>query len=104
LIVWWGWPFEALGKPFFQEGHNISIFPWGLPIAALLLYLAWRSGQDWLGVIASPLLLPYMAAHNFMAVLMVLTARFPKWALIIWASAWLAAGIYYVMVILPATR
>jgi len=49
-----------------------------------------------LGVVASPLLFPFVNRHSYLALMIVLAARWPRLALGVWLGFWLlAAGAFF---------
>ena len=44
IIIWGPWFMQSLNVA--GMGHNLSPFPWGLPVAALILWWQWRRGFD----------------------------------------------------------
>jgi hypothetical protein len=92
LVIWLAWPLRALPDPtpdWVQANWNWSIWPWGVPVAIFLLWRAWKTGEDWLGVVASPLLSPYVNMPNYLGMMLALAARWPRVALGIWIVMWL---------------
>jgi len=39
--MWWKYSLNVVGM-----GHNLSLFPWGLPVAVVILWWQWRRGFD----------------------------------------------------------
>jgi hypothetical protein len=98
LLIWPGWPLRALPDPnpeWLRATWNWSVWPWGVPVALVLLWFAWRRSDDRLGLAASPLLSPYVNMPNYLGLMLVLAARWPKWAFIVWAIFWLTGLIWY---------
>lgn len=101
LLIWPGWPLRAwpeVSPHWLTANWNWSIWPWGVPIALFLLWLAWRRGEDWLGLVASPLLSPYVNMPNYLGLMVALAARWPRWALGIWVSLWVSVVLRYFIV------
>jgi hypothetical protein len=96
LIVWPGWPQGLLAyAPVLVPGWwNWSVWPWGLPVGAWLLWRAWRTGDDRLGVAATPLLSPYLTAPSYLGLLAAVAARWPAVIWAAWLLFWAAAGWY----------
>jgi hypothetical protein len=91
LVIWPGWPVGILKfAPVLLAGEwNSSLWPWGIPVGLFLLWRAWRSSEDWLGVAATPFLFPYVNMPSYLGLLIVLAARWPRWAIVIWLMVWL---------------
>lgn len=88
LILWPGWPLNAARvAPSVDAWWNVAVWPWGLPVGGFLLWRAWKSGEEWLGVAASPFLFPFLSVQSYLGLLIVLAARWPRPALVVWAVA-----------------
>ena len=92
LFVWRGWPIELLSKVrHLPESYwNASVWPWGIPIGLFLLWQAWHRSQEWLGMVATPFVFPYVNLTSFIGSMVVLAAKRPRIAVVIWAGVWLA--------------
>ena len=99
LLVWPGWPqgIAAYAPVLLPGWWNWSIWPWGVPVGLFLLWRAWRTGDDRLGVAATPLLSPYLTAPSYLGLLAALASRWPQLVLALWALFWASAG-WYVLV------
>ena len=53
----------------------------------ILLWFAWRRGDDGLGVVATPLLFPYVNAPSYLGLLAVVAARQPRWLIWGWMTS-----------------
>ena len=97
LVIWWGWPLALLGFAdiLVPSSWNWSLWPYGLLVGLILLWQAWRTGDDRWGVAASPFLFPYVNAPSFLGLLAVIAARWPRWTMMLWAIFVLAFGYYY---------
>jgi hypothetical protein len=100
LLVWWGWPIGLLAyrETLIGGEWNSSLWPFGLPIGVVLLWQAWRTGEDRWGLAATPLLFPYVNMPSYLGLLAVLAVRWPRWALVAWCAmlavvAWLALNM-----------
>ena len=62
LVIWWGWPLGILSivHTLISGSWNAAVWPYGLPVGLVMLWIAWRRGDDRWGVAATPLLLPYV--------------------------------------------
>jgi hypothetical protein len=101
LLIWPGWPLRALPDPqpyWLKASWNTAVWPWGVPVALGLLWYAWRTGEDSWGIVASPLLSPYVNVANWLGLMLALAAKWPRVALIIWLAMWLAVIIWYFLV------
>jgi hypothetical protein len=99
LILWPLWPLNILEiAPVLTSGSwNSALWPWGIPIGIFLLWYSWRTADEHWGVAATPLLFPYINLPNYLGLMIVLAAKWPKWALIFWALMWII-GIIFVLV------
>jgi hypothetical protein len=88
LVVWWGWPAGLLAyRALLVSGDwNSAVWPFGLPFGLALLWWAWRTGDDRFGIVATPLLFPYVNMPSYLGLLAVLAVRWPRWALVAWVA------------------
>ena len=91
LLIWGPWPIQMLGiRSYIAEVRliiDVTLFPWGLPLAALLLWLS-RGDMDMLmlaGAAATPYLLPY----NLLPVVPAIARLRPRAAIIASLLSWL---------------
>lgn len=96
LALDWRWPLEWWRNvtEFRQAGllaawWNISLFPWGALPGLVLLYLAWKGGDELQGVTATLLLSPYFAFYTLALWYALLARRARIWqAALVWAGLW----------------
>jgi hypothetical protein len=86
LVIWWGWPRGVLhyAPVLLSANWNSAAWPYGIPVGIVLLWLAWRSGDDLWGIAATPLLFPYVNLPSYLGLLAVLAARWPRWVILGW--------------------
>ncbi|MCQ3974204.1 MAG: hypothetical protein DPW09_12215 [Anaerolineae bacterium] len=95
LLIWlalttaiWGlWPLDMLTISNFtawEEPHDISVWPWSLPLVVVLLWLS-RGDEDML-MLAGVFALPYLHSYHYFVVL-------PAMARLTWWVAILAAVV-----------
>lgn len=78
FLLWPGWPMDMLaGGRLSAEGRNLSLFPYSIPLGALALVLAWRSGSLLWGCVASLSFAPYFYIHSLLPLLFAMADR--KW-------------------------
>ncbi len=94
LLIWLMWPLKMREVlPILTSGSwNSALWPWGLPLGAFLLWYGWKTSDDRWGVAATPFLFPYINLPNYLGFMIVLAAKWPRWALLFWALMW-AIGI-----------
>ena len=96
LVVWWGWPVSVwIHSRHLCDNCNASLWPYGIPLGAALLWFAWKTGDDRLGLAASPLLFPYVGLYSYLGLLAVVAARWPKWTIIVWVTVYLLFGVVF---------
>lgn len=99
LVVWLAWPVHLLdyGPLLVPSEWNVSLWPWSIPIGTYLVWRAWRTGDDKYGLVASPLLFPYVNFPSYLGVLVVAVVRWPFVTLAIWALIWiLSFAIFFI--------
>jgi hypothetical protein len=86
LVVWRGWPGGLLSyrELLISGDWNSAVWPFGLPFGLGLLWWAWRTGDERFGIVATPLLFPYVNMPSYLGLLAVLAIRWPRWALLAW--------------------
>ena len=103
LFIWPGWPLRIAeyGKDLLDAPWNWSLWPWGLPVAMWFLWRAWVTKQEIWGILATPLLFPYVNFHTWLIAASALAILWPKFALAIWFLIWAAAGWLAVAMFAP---
>ena len=87
LFVWGLWPIEMIhniqiASHDIQDHMNqISVWPFGIPLAMIVLYYAWRREDELLAIIATWLMMPHLIYHSLTAGMAILAARAPYIAL-----------------------
>jgi len=81
LLIWGFWPKDIL--QFGQEQliggwWNRSLWPYGIPMGLLMIYWSLKKKDDGYGVIASPLLFPYVNGPSYIGLVAVVAAKWPK--------------------------
>jgi hypothetical protein len=91
ILIWPLWPFKMPEIiPVLTAGSwNSALWPWGIPIGVFLLWYSWKTVDDRWGVAATPFLFPYINMPNYLGLLIVLAAKWPKWSLMLWAVMWI---------------
>lgn len=101
LVIWPAWPYriwQTFSGILIGAKWNSSLWPLGILLGLLLLWIAMRTRDDLWGVVASPFLFPYVNLSNYLGLLIVLAARWPKWFVIAWALTWaLGSAFYFLM-------
>ena len=99
LAVWPDWPLALVGfaPVLIPASWNWSIWPWGLPVAAWLLWRAWQSQDDRFAVAATPFLFPYVNPPSYLGLLAVLAVRWPRWVVAGWLAVLAVFGGYVVV-------
>jgi hypothetical protein len=83
MAIWGLWPLDMLTINNFtilQEPHDISLWPWSLPLVAILLWLS-RGDEDML-MLAGTFALPYLHSYHYFVVLPAL-ARVGRWVAVL---------------------
>lgn len=83
MIIWGPWPLDMLTISNFtvvKEPHDISLWPWSLPLVVILLWLS-RGDEDML-MLAGTFALPYLHSYHYFVVLPAI-ARVPSWVAVL---------------------
>jgi hypothetical protein len=84
VVSWlfWGlWPKAILefGKTQLIDGWwNFSLWPYSIPVGILMVYLSIRKKDVGYGIIASPLLFPYVNGPSYIGLIAVVAAKWPR--------------------------
>jgi hypothetical protein len=84
LFSWLLWGFWL--KEVWQFGQtkliggwwNFSLWPYSIPIGLLMVYLSLKKKDVGFGIIASPLLFPYVNGPSYIGLLAIVAAKWPK--------------------------
>lgn len=95
LVVWWGWPagVARFGPALLAGEWNASLWPYSAPIGLVCMWLAWRSGDVRWGLIASPLLAPYVNWQSYIGILLVVAAKWPRAFGVLLVLVYVAFGV-----------
>jgi hypothetical protein len=80
FFVWGEWWVEIwhFGRSKLIDGWwNFSLWPYSVPIGILMVYLSLRKKDIGYGIIASPLLFPYVNGPSYVGLLAVVAAKWP---------------------------
>src|SRR3972149_6828248 len=62
---------------------NSSLWPFGIPFGLFSLWKAWKTADERWGVVASPLLSPYVKLPSYLGLLAVIVSRWPRWTVVV---------------------
>lgn len=80
FMIWGNWPLAAyLQVEELYTGHNVSIFPWGVPIGLWLVYKGFKDKEFIWGAAATIFFVPYFNSYSLMALFAILFPRLPWW-------------------------
>jgi hypothetical protein len=92
LLIWGNWPLAIyeFGRDKLIEGWwNRSLWPYSIPVGLVLLYFSIKKKDESLGIVASPLLSPYVNGPSYLGLAAVIAARRPRLFLLLYACMWL---------------
>jgi hypothetical protein len=81
LWIWGLWPIEILHFAqvnLINGNWNITLWPYSIPIGMGLLYLSIVKNDVGFGLMASPLLFPYVNGASYIGFLAVIASKWPK--------------------------
>lgn len=89
FVIWGNWlhSFGLPQHPLYQL-WNFSPFPYSIPLGVWLLVKAWRTDDDVLAAVATPLFMPYFGIHSVFVPLVLLAPRYPREALYLNLACW----------------
>jgi hypothetical protein len=87
----WLWPEWIERAALAREGStrlNWSVFPYGIPVALVLLFLGWQRRDPELGALATPFAVPYFAFYSFAPMMAITFHRWPRIGWALWVLSW----------------
>jgi len=81
FLVWGFWPKEIylFGRDNLLSGWwNKSLWPYSIPVGALLVYYSIKKRDEMYGVMASPLLFPYVNAPSYIGMVAMIACKWPR--------------------------
>lgn len=99
LIVWPLWPIKIYSlywSILTSAEWNLKIWPWGIPVGVFAAWYAWKSGDDFWGVMATPFIVPYVNIRSLIGAIVFIAARYPKIYLFIW-FLWLLTLVPWIL-------
>ncbi len=104
LAIWGIWPIAILSfaqKYLLHGWWNKAIWPYGVPLGLGLVYLSIKRHDEGYGVMASPLLSPYVNGPSYIGLLVAVASKWPR----AFAACYAAYAAYFVVaVIFPQLR
>ena len=89
----WNWPVAGPAL-LLAKNWNSSVWPWGIPVGAGLLYAAYRQRDPLFALAASPFLSPYCMVTSYVAPMLLLARRWPRAALALVVASWIGCTIW----------
>ena len=80
-IIWGNWPLAILsfGQKYLVSGWwNRSLWPYSIPVGLFGVYMSIKNNDIAYGIIASPLLFPYVNGPSYLGLLAVISVKWPK--------------------------
>lgn len=68
---------------------NFSPFPYFVPLGVWMLWKAYKTNDEVLGGVATPLLVPYFAGYGIFPVLVLIATKYKREAFYLWVGLWL---------------
>lgn len=91
-IILWGLWFTRLDWNAAEGAWavaNFSPFPYFAPLGVWMLWKAYRTNDEVLGGVATPLLVPYFAGYGIFPVLVLIATKYKREAFYLWVGLWL---------------
>lgn len=86
FAIWGFWPAQ-LHLPW-GALWNMAPWPFGIPVGIIILALAIKRDDEFLGALASPFLVPYFATPSVAGLFAYISAKRPQYAIMIWVVSW----------------
>lgn len=96
LFIWHGWVENILffGQEYLIDGWwNKSLWPYSIPFGIGLIYWAIKKGDEAYGLMASPLLFPYVNAPSYLGFVIAVAVKWPKLFWVLYAGYWLYIAV-----------
>jgi hypothetical protein len=96
LLFWGNWVRVILGtssSSLADAWWNRSIWPYGIPVGVALIYWSIKKKDETYGVMASPLLSPYVNGPSYIGLAAMLAAKWPRLFLSLYAAFWIYVWI-----------
>ncbi len=91
VMLWGAWflhiDWQTVSIP--HAAANFSPFPYFVPLGLWMLWKAYRTENEVLGGVATPLLVPYFAGYGMFPILVLLSTRYRREAFYLWVGLWL---------------
>jgi hypothetical protein len=86
LFIWGLWPLPILwhAEHFTSAIWNVTFWPYFIPLGGWCVWRALKTHDEKYGIIASPLLFPYVNLSSYVGLLTVLATQWPRWTLMVW--------------------
>ncbi|RPJ29525.1 MAG: hypothetical protein EHM33_00725 [Chloroflexi bacterium] len=94
FVIWGNWPqaiFNAAYLSVTNGWWNRSLWPYSIPIGLVFVYLSIKKKDESYGIMASPLLSPYVNGSSYIGLVTVVAAKWPKVFLLLYIAFWLYA-------------
>jgi hypothetical protein len=86
LPQWLEWLARARAAP--ANPFSVSLFPWSLPVAALMMWFAWKRRNLHLAALATPFATPYLTLATLPIMAALLFRHWPRLGWVTWVGAW----------------
>src|SRR3989304_1986182 len=86
LLIWGWWPGQMMdfAAMLIPAVWNASLWPYLAPMGVWCVWRAWRTQDERYGIMASPLLFPYVSIQSYVGLLTIVAVRWPRWAVLVW--------------------
>lgn len=94
LLIWGWWPSQIPLLPDHFGEWNVSIFPWGVPLGIVCVWLAWKHDSLRWALLAGTLLSPYFSFASLTPAVAVWSAKYPRAVGLVVAVFWILVGLF----------
>jgi hypothetical protein len=92
FLIWGNWPlaiYHFADQNLIAGWWNRAVWPYGIPLGAYFVYQSIRKKDESFGIVASPLLSPYVNGPSYLGMAVVVAIKWPRLFFFVYAAFWL---------------
>lgn len=92
FLVWGNWPlaiYRFAHQNLFDGWWNQALWPYGIPLGAFFVYQSIKTKDESYGIMASPLLSPYVNGSSYLGLAAVMAVKWPRLFFMLYTAFWL---------------
>jgi hypothetical protein len=95
FLIWGNWPlaiYQFARRNLIAGWWNRAVWPYGIPVGAYFIYQSIKKNDESYGILASPLLSPYVNGPSYIGLVTVFAVKWPRLFFFLYFVFW----IYYI--------